>query len=148
MADCIGSAKREGAFGHRRPCRAGGGMVMYPAAALAQGATENAVASADDAFGARLVGVYRDLHRDRCQGLQSASRGNARLDASISISWAFWRKDWCQVRPFAWALPRSITLSAPTGIVDYHLRASGNELSASTAVYLLDYGERAAQSTC
>ncbi len=110
--------------------------------AAAQNAGKNAVTSADDAFGGSIglesTGIYTDLD---IRGFNPQRAGNVRIEgnyfdlvgflplvarASTSIKIGF------AAQPYSFP--------APTGIVDYRLHASGNDLGATLSLTSAAYG--------
>jgi iron complex outermembrane receptor protein len=107
-----------------------------PLCALAQRADDNAVRSADDAFGNSVgnenIGLYNPFE---VRGFSAVDAGNVRLDGLY-----FDR----QTDPSRLIVPSSTMrvgisaqgylLPAPTGIVDYELRRAGENLRVSPVV--------------
>lgn len=114
-------------------------LIALPLCALAQRADDNAVQSADDAFGNSVgnedVGLYNPFE---VRGFSAIDAGNVRLDGLY-----FDR----QTNPTNLLVPSSTMrvgisaqgylLPAPTGIVDYRLARAGDELRVSP---VLRYG--------
>jgi len=117
-------------------------MLLAPVAAHAQRASENAVASADDAFGTNVgmenTGIYSE---NDTRGFSPTKAGNVRVDgiyidtipvlagrlrASTAIRVGFSSEEY----PF----------HAPTGIVDHKFRPFPDELGTSIAFHQVAYG--------
>ncbi len=112
--------------------------------AYAQRASENAIASADDAFGSSVgtenTGIYNE---NDIRGFSPTKAGNARIDGIY-----FDQVTFLSTRIRASAAMRvgfaalDYPFPAPTGIVDYTSKTSGNELAASAGLTLNGYGGR------
>ena len=117
-------------------------LLVVPGVAHAQRANENAVASADDAFGSSVgleqTGIYSDQDT---RGFSPSKAGNARIDGvyydpvgSLSsrlrianvVRVGFAAEDY----PFA----------APTGIIEYRLRPMPTETGLSPAYNFMAFG--------
>jgi iron complex outermembrane receptor protein len=108
-------------------------IMTAPGAALAQRATENAVASADDAFGSAIgnetTGIYTE---NDTRGFNPLKAGNGRIDGIY----------FDPVNPISYRL-RGLTairigfaaqdfpFQAPTGVVDYKLRPNAKDFGIS-----------------
>ena len=117
------------------------GVALLPAPALAQRAGENAVASADDAFGSSVgtdsTGIYNDQDT---RGFSPLKAGNARLDgiyfdpvATVSgrLRGSYGIRVGIAANDYAFP--------APTGIVDNRLRTAGDKFVASLSLTMLQY---------
>jgi iron complex outermembrane receptor protein len=113
-----------------------------PGAALAQRAAENAVAGADDAFGSSVgqekSGIYND---NEVRGFNPVRAGNLRIEGVY-----FDQQGGLTGRVRAGSRVRvgiaalDYPFPAPSGIVDYSLRPSGDKFVASLALLRQNYG--------
>ena len=106
--------------------------------ALAQRANENAVRSADDAFGTSVgnqqIGIY---NAGDVRGFSPITAGNIRIEGlSVTEHGGFTSRivNGSTIRVGLTA--QSYPFPAPTGIADYSLRSSGNEAVLSPVLYL------------
>ncbi|MBA3832189.1 MAG: TonB-dependent receptor [Chthoniobacterales bacterium] len=130
--------------------RAGGVMITLVAAAIviagpakAQRASENAVTAASDAFGTSIgnekIGLYSD---DEVRGFSPVTAGNRRLDGLYfdlggnGLTSRLITGSDIRVGVAALTYP----LPAPSGIVDYRLRSSGDDLIVSVVGGQSNYG--------
>ena len=118
------------------------GMWAGPGAALAQRAAESAVASADDAFGSTVgtekSGIYNDME---VRGFNPVRAGNLRVegvyfDEQGGLTGRVRAGSRVRVGIAALDYP----FPAPSGIVDYQLRPSGDKYVASLALLRQNYG--------
>ena len=118
------------------------GMWAGPEAALAQRAAESAVASADDAFGSTVgtekSGIYNDME---VRGFNPVRAGNLRVegvyfDEQGGLTGRVRAGSRVRVGIAALDYP----FPAPSGIVDYQLRPSGDKYVASLALLRQNYG--------
>jgi len=118
------------------------GLVALPGAALAQRANENAVDSADDAFGINVgsesVGIYSE--RD-ARGFSPLDAGNARIDGIYydpvgALSGRLRESTTIRIGMAAEGFP----FSAPTGIVDYKFRPLPTEFGNSLSYQATAFG--------
>jgi len=110
--------------------------------ALAQRATESAIAQADDAFGGSIgletTGIYTETD---VRGFNPQQAGNTRLDSAYFDQLAlfpFRMRDKSTIRVGFAAL--DYFAPAPTGIVSYQLRRAKNELVATVGAHVQPYG--------
>ncbi len=117
-------------------------MLALPSAALAQRAGENAVASADDAFGSSVglesTGIYSDQDT---RGFSPSKAGNARIDGVYydpvgSLSSRLRSANVVRVGFAAEDYP----FNAPTGIIEYRLRPFPEKFGMSAAYNLMAFG--------
>jgi iron complex outermembrane recepter protein len=116
--------------------------LALPGAAFAQRASENAVNSADDAFGSSVgleqTGIYSEQDT---RGFSPSKAGNARIDGvyydPVGALSARLRNGSVVRVGFA---AEDYPFSAPTGIVEYRLRPMPNELGASLAYNAMAFG--------
>ncbi len=117
-------------------------LAAVPGAALAQRAAENAVNSADDAFGSSVgleqTGIYSEQDT---RGFSPARAGNARIDGVYydpvgALSSRLRQANVVRVGFTAENYP----FQAPTGIIEYRLRPMPAELGASLAYNFMAYG--------
>lgn len=117
-------------------------LLAFPGAAHAQRTTENAVASADDAFGSSVgleqTGIYSDQDT---RGFSPSKAGNARLDGVYydpvgSLSSRLRAGNVVRVGFAAEEYP----FPAPTGIIEYKLRPASNDWGISPAYNSMAYG--------
>ncbi|HMP55977.1 MAG TPA: TonB-dependent receptor [Novosphingobium sp.] len=116
-------------------------LPMVPGQALAQRASENAVANADDAFGTSLgfeqTGIYSEFDT---RGFSPAKAGNARIegiyyDPVQNLSSRIRQSTAIRVGFSAESFP----FQAPTGIADYRFRPFPDELGVSQSFTLAPY---------
>lgn len=119
-----------------------GALLASAAPALAQRSAENAVASADDAFGSSVgnekTGIYNE---NDIRGFNPVRAGNIRVDGVYFDQQAFIAtraRAGSRIRVGVAAL--DYPFPAPTGIVDFQLRAGSTEPSASVQVGRGFYG--------
>jgi len=121
---------------------AGLALALAPSVAFAQRASENAVDSADDAFGSTVgmeqTGIYSDQDT---RGFSPTKAGNARIDGVYydpvgSLSNRLRIGNLIRVGFTAERYP----FQAPTGIVDYRVRPFPDKLGTSFATNQLAYG--------
>ena len=128
---------------HRIPV-AGAAMALLamPGAALAQRANENAVSSADDAFGSSVgleqTGIYSDQDT---RGFSPSKAGNARIDGVYydPVGSLSSRLRYANVVRVGFAA-EDYPFSAPTGIIEYRLRPMPTELGISPAYNVMAFG--------
>jgi len=117
--------------------------LSNPDPARAQRTTENAITSASDAFGTSIgneqIGLYRE---NNVRGFSPITAGNRRLEGLYfdlggnGLTPRLTARSVVRV-----GLPAlNYLFPAPSGIVDYSLRPSGDELGASIAVGSSEYG--------
>lgn len=108
-------------------------LLVIPQPLLAQRASENAVASADDAFGSAVgnetTGIYTE---NETRGFNPLKAGNGRIDGIYfdpinPLSYRFRAITAIRVGIAALDFP----FQAPTGIADYRLRSFPDKLGAS-----------------
>lgn len=118
------------------------GLLAAPLPALAQRASENAVASADDAFGSNVgletIGIYNE---NDTRGFSPLKAGNYRLDGVYfdpvaTVSSRLRQSSAIRVGHAANSYP----FPAPTGIVDTRMRNAANDAVASLAVTRSQFG--------
>ncbi len=116
--------------------------LMVPFAASAQRAGENAVTSAEDAFGVSIgdqnVGLYSDTS---ARGFSPQQAGNIRLD-SLYFDQQFMlngRIDTGTTMRVGLSA-QSYPFPAPTGITDIHLRRPGDDFAGSLSFQYGPYG--------
>ncbi len=116
--------------------------ALAPSQAAAQRAGENAVVAAQDAFGTGVgnerIGVYNEQD---VRGFSPLKAGNLRLDGvyfdPVAPTNSRMRTGFT-IRVGVAAI--DYTFPAPTGIVDFHLRTSGDKRVISTSVSSQVYG--------
>lgn len=117
-------------------------VASFSTEAFAQRASENAVTSADDAFGSTVgnerTGIYSDSD---IRGFSPVKAGNLRIegiyfDQQASLTSRVRAGSTIRVGVAALDYP----FPAPTGIVDYKLRPAGEALIVSTAATRTAYG--------
>ncbi len=116
--------------------------MLLASPAAAQRVSENAIASADDAFGTAVgnekIGVYNE---QEVRGFSPLKASNLRLDGvyfdPVAPTNSRMRTGFA-IRVGVAAI--DYTFPAPTGIVDFHLRTSGNKRVISTSVSSQVYG--------
>jgi iron complex outermembrane receptor protein len=118
-------------------------LVLAAAPTFAQRASENAVASASDAFGTSLgeerIGLYAE---DSVRGFSPITAGNRRIEGMYidlqgpGITPRLVSGSLVRVGLAALSYP----FPAPSGIVDYKLREAGNDFVASLVAGLPTYG--------
>lgn len=116
--------------------------VAFPGMAHAQRATENAVANADDAFGANVgleqTGIYSE---NDTRGFSPVKAGNARIDGlyydPVGILSTRIRGATTMRVGFA---SEGFPFHAPTGIVDYQVRPFPENLGASVSKTFMPFG--------
>ncbi|HVF83975.1 MAG TPA: TonB-dependent receptor [Sphingomicrobium sp.] len=122
-------------------------LLVTAAPALAQRADENAVASAQDAFGTSVgnerVGLY---FPQSARGFSPVQAGNVRInglyfDYQNDLNSRLVSGSNVRVGLTAQGYP----FPAPTGVADFALRAPGNEAVASTVVGVGPFGGRRAE---
>lgn len=128
-----------------RPAAISAATLLLSATALpafAQRASENAVASADDAFGSTVgqerIGIYSDTD---VRGFSPLRAGNLRIegvyfDQQGGLTGRVRAGSRIRVGVAAVDYP----FPAPSGIVDYQLRSSGDKPVTSVAMHLQNYG--------
>ncbi|MET0294949.1 MAG: TonB-dependent receptor [Phenylobacterium sp.] len=119
------------------------GLALFAAGpALAQRASENALATASDAFGAsvgqEITGIYSE---GDVRGFSPQKAGNLRIegvyyDPSSTLTARLKASTTVRVGFAALGYP----FPAPTGVVDYRLRNSGNDFVVSTGLTRMYYG--------
>lgn len=116
--------------------------AMAATPAMAQRTDENAVKSAEDAFGVTVghesLGIYS---ADNIRGFSPGVAGNFRMegmyfDVQAPVSGRVVAGATLRVGPAA----QGQSFPAPTGVVDYVLRDSGNDYAASVVLDLDAYG--------
>ena len=119
-------------------------LAVLASPAVAQRAAENAVASADDAFGSTVgtekSGIYDD---NDVRGFSPVRAGNLRIEGVYFDQQAFLTgrvRAGSRIRVGIAAL--DYPFPAPSGIVDYQLRPSGGTFVASLALLRQNYGGR------
>ncbi len=122
-------------------CSAAMAPLLLPDAALAQRASENAVANSEDAFGTTVgtdaTGIYNE---NDTRGLSPLKAGNARVDGIYfdpvaNLSGRLRQSYGIRVGIAANDYP----FPAPTGIVDNHLRTVGDRFIGSIALTKTQY---------
>ena len=117
-------------------------LLAHPEAALAQRAGENAVSSAQDAFGTSVgnerVGLYSPFG---ARGFSPVQAGNVRIngmyfDYQADLSQRLTSGNNVRVGLTAQGYP----FPAPTGVADFSLRLPGSEAVASTVVGIGPFG--------
>ena len=117
-------------------------LLAHSGAALAQRAGDNAVASADDAFGSSVgleqTGIYSEQDT---RGFSPARAGNARIDGVYydpvgQLSARLRQGNVVRVGFAAESYP----FQAPTGIVEYRLRPMPSELGTSLGYNFMAFG--------
>ena len=116
--------------------------LTLPGAAMAQVASENAVASADDAFGSSIgqesTGIYTEFDT---RGFSPQKAGNARIDGIYydPIGALSGRLKLGQAIRVGFAA-EEYPFHAPTGIVDYKLRPFPKQSGVSLSYNVAPYG--------
>jgi iron complex outermembrane receptor protein len=113
--------------------------------ALAQRTDENAVKSADDAFGTSVgketIGLY---NANDVRGFSPITAGNIRVEGlSVTEHGGFTQRVVKGSTIKVGLSAQSYPFPAPTGIADYSLRSSGNEAVLSPVLSLGPYGGKA-----
>ncbi|MCB2075698.1 MAG: TonB-dependent receptor [Novosphingobium sp.] len=117
-------------------------MAMPAASRAQQKSTENAVTSADDAFGTSVglesTGIYS---QHNVRGFSPLDAGNARIDGIYfdPVSLITLRARASQTMRVGFAA-LDYPFPAPTGIVDNRLRTVGNDLSVGLEMHKQQYG--------
>ncbi len=120
-------------------------LCFVAATASAQRARENAVAEANDAFGTAVgreeIGLYS---ASSARGFSPSQAGNLRIDGlyfdqinQAKLASRIVRGSSVHVGISAQGFP----FPAPTGVVDFHLRAPGEESAASVLLGLASYDQ-------
>jgi len=118
------------------------GLLAAPGAAFAQHASENAVSSADDAFGINVgsesVGIYSERE---ARGFNPFDAGNARIDGIYydpvgALSGRLRESTTIRIGTAAEGFP----FQAPTGIVDYKFRPFPTEFGNSLSYQFAAFG--------
>ncbi|MCB2079888.1 MAG: TonB-dependent receptor [Novosphingobium sp.] len=119
------------------------GALAFPACASAQQKSgENAVTSADDAFGTSVglesTGIYSQYD---ARGFGPLDAGNARIDGIYfdQVALVTQRVKASQAMRVGFAA-LEYPFPAPTGIVDDRLRTAGNDLSVGVGIHRQQYG--------
>ena len=111
--------------------------------ALAQRTQENAITSASDAFGTSIgnetIGLYRDSN---VRGFSPITAGNRRLEGLyFDLGGNGLTPRWTSRSVVRVGLPAlNYPFPAPSGIVDYSLRSSGDSTEASVALGTSEFG--------
>ena len=113
-------------------------LLASAAPASAQRANENAVRSADDAFGTSVgnqqIGLYNVVD---VRGFSPITAGNIRIEGlSVTEHGGFTSRIVSGSTIRVGLTAQSYPFPAPTGIADYSLRSSGNEAVLSPVLYL------------
>jgi iron complex outermembrane recepter protein len=120
-------------------------MCLLAGTAFAQRARENAVAEASDAFGTTVgreeIGLYSS---SSARGFSPSQAGNLRIDGlyfdqinQAKLASRIVRGSSVHVGISAQGFP----FPAPTGVVDFHLRAPGEETAASILLGVASYDQ-------
>jgi iron complex outermembrane receptor protein len=119
-------------------------LTLASTSALAQRSSEDAVAEALDAFGSTVgrqaIGLYSS---ESARGFSPTQAGNLRIDGLYFDQLNFGRPVNAIVRGSSVHVgiaAQGYQFPAPTGVVDYELRAPGNELVTSVLVGDATYG--------
>ncbi len=116
--------------------------ATFPGHALAQRAQENAVASADDAFGSSVgleqTGIYSEQDT---RGFSPAKAGNARIDGVYydPVGALSSRLRYANVVRVGFAA-EDYPFQAPTGIIEYRFRPFPKELGTSLGYNFMAFG--------
>lgn len=117
-------------------------LAALPGHALAQRAQENAVASADDAFGSTVgieqTGIYSEQDT---RGFSPAKAGNGRIDGVYydPVGFMSVRLRYANVVRVGFAA-EDYPFHAPTGIIEYRLRPYPEKLGASLGYNFMAFG--------
>lgn len=117
-------------------------LLAIPGTVHAQRANENAVASADDAFGSSVgleqTGIYSDQDT---RGFSPSKAGNARIDGVYydPVGSLSSRLRYANVVRVGFAA-EDYPFAAPTGIIEYRLRPMPTELGISPAYNVMAFG--------
>lgn len=120
-------------------------LLASAAPALAQRTDENAVRAAGDAFGTSVgnqqIGIY---NAGDVRGFSPITAGNIRIEGlSVTEHGGFTSRVVSGSTIRVGLTAQSYPFLAPTGIVDYSLRKSGNEAILSPVLYFGPYGTAA-----
>lgn len=122
--------------------------VFAHSEASAQRTQENVITSASDAFGTSIgnetIGLYRD---NNVRGFSPITAGNRRLEGLyFDMGGNGLTQRWTSRSAVRVGLPSlNYPFPAPSGIVDYSLRPSGDSTEASVAVGLSEFGGHLAE---
>src|SRR5687767_468200 len=111
--------------------------------AVAQRTQENAITSASDAFGTSIgnetIGLYRE---NNVRGFSPITAGNRRLEGLyFDLGGNGLTPRWTSRSVVRVGLPSlNYPFPAPSGIVDYSLRSSGDSTEASAAIGMSEFG--------
>lgn len=113
-------------------------VIAFATPALGQRANENAVRSADDAFGTSVgnqqIGLY---NVGDVRGFSPITAGNIRIEGlSVTEHGGFTSRIVSGSTIRVGLTAQSYPFPAPTGIADFSLRSSGNEAILSPVLYL------------
>ena len=117
--------------------------VFVHGQAVAQRTQENAITSASDAFGTSIgnetIGLYRE---NNVRGFSPITAGNRRLEGLyFDLGGNGLTPRWTSRSVVRVGLPSlNYPFPAPSGIVDYSLRSSGDSTEASAAIGMSEFG--------